>query len=905
VNEIPRFPRLVPAASPTPGAAPPIAPNVRLGAYMGAARLIGAAGKALREYQDRRATEEEDATRAELEANPELINELLEAAPDDPEAQQRIVNQAVASGLLRHSDSPYFQDHLLEAKARGAANKALLDARSRLTAGEHLPREDENGVEQPGLSADEILDQELAKYRKDPTLTSRLGAASFQRILSAGRPVLQEQARSSLDARNVENLVQTVGDELSTLVRSTQFAQDQEVEALAAKVEERANSLREAGISNFREVAAGAILRGVTLLADRDPDRALLHLNTVVGDLRVGGQSLEDNPRTASMLATARERVRKAAEEDKRLGEFDRARAEREQLRSTESEVARYVRELKATDLSGTEIRRKARSHLEVWVTGKLGDPEFAENSEILRREGLKLVDAIMSEDSSDPQLVDEITGEISLATSADDLAQIEGAVRAQAGLDLFGRDLEGLMDRVARKRTAMLTGYASDPTYSRGYSELREVGPPSGLPEEIEVGLGRQMTQIDRDWADEVAALVGASASGQVNPSELSAITRKYQDQKIEIRDRAQLELAKTLDRVEEAVNGNASAAEIRARFGGKVSRAVLQDKAAEAQSRRVYLSNLAHDPVVRAELVGLLGLAADTVDPDGFDPFEQARVQGALQAEFENLLREEVTVPGTDIVEGRPVAQALARRFVREHSDVFRKQQAETDQATVVTGEAVGRGLAFYVDERLEGEERVRASLRAPRLMQDADRAAALVGGGDPITAANHPFLAELAEAASPEAAPSISSSQEDLYASGFSRRGPRSSVEYVTGSWMAQQAKAGGKELGGLYVAGMSPVGIPFDVVAAGKAEVDLTEFGLDKRTIKVPVDKIPPFSTPLFMSVKEFEKAWTGRKDELDKLLRSWGITKPEVQQVWRDTQIKLIERLERAMLRNGK
>jgi hypothetical protein len=893
----PRFPRLVPAAGVQASAA--ISAPVVGSSFAPISQELGGIEAALIQRGRIEGARQFEKERGQVAANPELVQELLDAAPDDPDARARILGRAVSRGLISRAENPYFSIALRTAEGRAAGQRALLAVQQRLGQGEHLPRVDPaTGAFLPGTDALAIYGEEVARYRGGVFLQSTLGSAAFANELERLGPGLMAEAQASIDAAELRQLQRNVGDELTNLALRTRGAPAEEVLVIGAAVQQRADDLWRAGVENWREVTAQGLLRGVDLLAQDDPDRALLSLNTVISDFKVGQQTLDEYPGTAILLATKREKLRQEADYQQREQLRDQAVARQEQQRAQEEYLLGSARALREEGLPASEARRQLRSELEARVEYEAQSDDVRPNAEHLRRDGLLFIDAILdNEHRSDPAVLEETRQAITLARTEAELVDLEDSVRALAGAGLQGPELESTMSLVRARIQEVREGFTNSSIYRQASDRLNRIGAPAGLPTGEGLALEEEL-RTDRAAFNAALRESGAWSNGQLDVEATEKLAARFEARMVEKAQAGAVRLETAKKEALTALLDNASAAQMRREFQGRFDEDELRQWTLSAEKRQQDIDGTLLSPRVQATTQDVRAAMEEQLKLAGVGP--AGRASALLELDVE--LRERAL----ERLRGKPVDPTnVERTLIQTGTELARERLKDLGGSDI---EAQGQFLGL--SEGLEGDAVRQAEIREADFRIDVTRGLAIADGApNTLTTQGNERLAARAAVSDPSLFASI---QAAPYASGLlARRLPLSNARARLRQRLATDLGEDRSKAGGQYVAVMGPVGIPIEEVVAGKAKILANRFvdgqpvGLEEVEVSLPVKDIPPFSTPFFDSEASFRRFWNTRGDDLDRLLLAWGITTPAAQQVWRDTQLALARRQEAAAARNGR
>lgn len=936
VEEIPRFPRLMPAAGPVQGFAGGAQPSATLGALTQSVLRYGErARNLLFDLEGQRQQKLLATTRAEMAASPELVDQLLDEVPEDEDSQREALQMAERRGLISDADNPFTTIALLEAESRRAGERAMLATTTRLRSGEHLPHEDENGNPVPGTPFGQIVDEELAKYRENPALKSELGALAFEQVVSSQRPGLEHQAQAGIDNANRERFVSTIQDELSGLVRRASDADDAELQAVMFEMEARADEMRRGNVPDYELAATDALLRGVSSLADVDPTRALELLNVTLPDLKVGGRTLDENPRTEEQLINARHRLRAQSDYDEELDNRQQTRREKEQLRSVEDFLSAHTRELREGSGAGpAEIRRRGQSALQAFITTGPQAGEFAENAELLRREGLKTLDALLAESAtSNPGVVQEMQTQVALARTPEELTELESEARSLAGTDLVGSHLDQILNVIGDRRASLgIGGVSSNPSYTRALGALADQQAPKGMTLHRRTALERVLREIDTEFSAEVDRATRA-AGGRPNEAEIERLGREAAARKRELTELAEADVGTALSDARQSIYDGMGPSAVRDKYADKLDQEVINDLAGEAEKREGYILDLEQDDAVRAQARGLMAATLNQLDEN--DPLSIVEVETQLNREIGSVIRESLKGRPFTLNEARGIASAAVQDFALKRAAELRaSQRAEAARAAEPGAEAAadaqGPATLFVggEEESAETDPTVRAAAQrqAERLAADFTSATEILGGGRRATMANSPELARLVPTA-PHGG--FLNAQDQAFVDDPNMgTAPSLAVNWLEGE-VAREIRGGAKNGSQLYVAAMSPVGIPIAQLVEGKATIKAGSYRVtlppsllrltftremvnrqelrlrEPIEIKLKPEDVPPFTTRMFDSVAELKKFWDTQGEDLDRLFKVWGIDTPTAEQLWGDTQSRLIERFRAAEFRTSK
>jgi len=913
VEDLDGLPRLVPTASPTSGfqGTARIAPTTVDVTFV--ERLGDRARRYFLQLDARTQGERLEKARADVADSNELVDELLDSLPEDEEVRREALRRAEAQGLISRSDDPFFRLALAEAEGRRAAERAIGAARRRMIAGEHLPKPDQLGNLTGGQDVSAILDEELGRYDKSPALRTQIGAAAFNRELAFARPALLRYAGDQRAQVELSHLQGIVTDEISSRVRLAQDVEPDELGAVLGEIEGLANDLRDAGDPEFRMTATEAVLRGADLIAEDDPERALELVNTALAGVRIAGQSLDENPRTAEMLANARHRFRRAADEDATLAIRERERREKEHLRVAEDFLSKLIREQVGGGASASETRRRARTAYENFLTQGSKAVELAPDAELLRREGLRLIDALTAETAAtNPFVAEEMVTRIALATTPGELTGIEDEIRHLAGSELTGKALDSLLRTAEDRRQVLgLGGLSSNPTYGRAVSALSSVDVPAGAPLATRIQLGGQLRAIDAEFN---AAADRLARAGQVDEAELDRLGREYAERKRQLVQQEEVRIDAQRAQMFEDIRGGATPDQVRDRYLGGLSTDEIQDGVARAEQRQTFVRDLVNDELVRSPLSRLADLVAEEV---GGRFVDSETLILELEAEYQAHLAKTLQGQDLDFTAARGALLTEGRAWVQER---LQRAGAMQDAGATSLRDTFGPG---------SGESTEEAQGRVQAANADLDVAAALAAGGDPRTTRTHPLLQRLVPA---PAAEHFGGWQQSAYRRGLlanvfdlPRTRPaaaRASLEYEA----VRSARQLGADAGRAYVAAVAPVGIPVDAVLAGEATVKAGRRLIENvpgpgerrsmvarrawgrlaepLTVRFATADVPPYSTPLFGKPGAVERFVNGRPDDFDALMALWGIEDAEEQKAWVRVQTELARRQERAEARSA-
>lgn len=873
------------------------------------------------ELEDKRANALLDASRADLADAGELVEELL-AHVGDEKGREAALARAQQRGLIPASLSPTFRLALAEAEARQAASRAARGATDRILRGEHLPTPDGNGNLTGGIDPARIYDEELGRFQKSPALLTRIGTAAFNREVAMSRPAILQAAGDQRAQVELEHLRGIVRDEMAAKVRLLHDVAPEELPGMLKGIEEMAGELHRLGVVDARKEVVEAIGRGLTLIGTTDPEQALLILNTAVADLQIGGETLEENPRTAEMLSLQRHKWRRAAIEQGELESLEREKRLTTNLRLAEQLTGAVVRREREAGTPLTEARRIARDE---WEQAMLQNyPRSADLQEDpglfeeVRLHGLQLIDKLTAErGASDPFLLDATRRRMALATSRDEYLAIREDVIASDALS--GLDLQKVLTEVDDKlNSSGLNALESSPTFGRAWSTLLAQQAPDGLPTEVAFGIEDELDALRSDFVEQAQGLV--NSAGRFDAGKLYALQETFKERLQKVtRERAVALEAATVETTE-AVRNNATADEVRRIAAGRLGPAREMALVEEADNRQRALNDLLNEPIVRGqveEVIDQIRAMSDTVQIPGapsFDPdsLDRAVLETELRSEYAAMLRSELAGKNVDLITGRDVLSQKGRQWVNERLKLARErfqggvgQQADRpgqpDPRALFQPPAAGAGEAAEETAAVEAE----AAQRQAFNRRDAEQAAtALSAKPSSVFRGNR----DAQEALLPGVDLSIFRSWTAVINSspwqkhsGQTYTMARDSLEYEA----IRESNSSGVDLGKAYIAAVGPLGIHIDAVLEGKTTIApgaryvmylthgraMYDVGVLKEAREVKLDPklIPPFTTPMFRSKAEMKRRW----NDLDPLFEAWGFT-PADEVLWAQTQEQLLD-----------
>lgn len=919
---IPRVPRLVPAAQ---GASGFVGAQAPPGATRYDLRFVDALGDRARRFffdlEERRADALLEKSRADLADSGQLVEELLEAVGDE-DGRAQALKRAQERGLIPASLSPTFKLALAEAEGRRAAQRAAQSASARILRGEHLPTPDGNGNLTGGLDVARIYDEELGRYEKSPALGTKIGAAAFNSEVAMSRPALLQAAgdqRAEVEIRHLRGIIE---DEIAGKVRLLHDIPAEELPGRLQSIEETANQLHRLGVEDVRGTITTAIARGLTLIGTTDPDQALLVLNTAVGDIRIAGETLDENPRTSEMLSLQRHKWRRASDEHEGLEGRERERRVRENTRLADDLIGTVVRREREAGTPVSEARRIARAEWEeTLLTRYPRSADLQENPglfEEIRLHGLQLIDALTAERiATDPTVHDALVRKLALATSQEELSTVRAeAIESEA---LSGLDLQRFLGEVdSRLQGQGLGALESNPTFGRAWSELARVPIPDGLPASSTYQVEDELDDLRAAFLSEAQALV--DVSGRFDAAKLQQLGQDYRARMQTLVRERSVALEEAQREATEAIQNNATADEVRRIAAGRISfsQEVALVEAAEDRQRR--LMDLLDEPMVRGqveEVVAALEADAGAGAIPGMrgvgttSPFEDAALRQELRSQYLAMLRTELAGKNVDLISGRSVLSEKGRQWTIDTLKRMRDLRASEDEAAAEGKPQLPMGQRELVEQATgQGGEADDAEVMARRaaLFEDANTAAerlaaqpttALTGNPQALTSLAPQIDHRVFQTWHSVAGTRGSWTRDPVERSFSSARG---SLEYEA----IRASRRNGSDLGATYIAAVSPLGIPLDDILAGKTTVQpgaryvlsrvgeraFEDVGVLGEAVEVKLDAtlIPPFTTPIFSSKQELKTRWK----DLDPLFQAWGISSPEDEALWAKTQEGLIE-----------
>ena len=812
-----------------------------------------------------------------------LVNETV-AGEDPTEARERVaraMRRAQAAGIIKTADDPFFRTELLVVSGERLALGVRERVKVRLSKGENLDRVDENGDTVPGVSFETIWNEEAAKAGGATVMNSGLAARAFGESLKQSRAALEEAAAQSSSDHEVAELARFRQDQITSSAAAAATGSVEEQDALFVTLQTHIDEIYASNIPDARDRTLDAILDAADYVALDDPDRARQMLTMAGGKIMVVGRPMEKDPVLSVQLAEARleltdkERRNSAAAS----GVIDDRR--RTRTRELEEQIGRTVEDhlssgnytpLQARDLALRELR------------ASLADDE---DRGALLQPLTNHLDALVSDRTSNPRLVEEIQSSIDLADNPEDLELADALIDAQSGEGLFGTSVSDLK-KALRDRRDILNGasLATDNTYAAGKTALARLSAPDTLPTEARTALEEQLTQLRREYTNEAFAL--ASTNGGRPPFKLmSEAALAYEKRAKDLVIAAESGVSDAFAEAHRAAERGDRRGVLA--FSDRLGAEAISRLHASASDVALTKQRIAADDEIRQMERELGTHVALTVQDQLGDNATTALISdmnGRLRSAVKDAI--EAAPPGTDIVDLRELAVNAAKTF-----DAAEREARKDEVAKAVIDRA---------KEDATPTDLAEARDRAERYI--ADRAFAQTATAEtapvPFTLDSHPGLQG---PNSRLAAKQINEAQSSAYYRGFwSVNRTTEEARAAVLPYVRAATRGNTENPGTVAIAALAPLGITVDEVLGksillppltGEIAKNARYGTNDPIIVKIDPTEIPVWSTTFFGSEKELNAF---EKDERSaRFFKALGIA-PEQEDDWVVQQYKNIRRL---------
>lgn len=854
--------------------------------------------RVLQQYALQKGQEQKDQRRATAQAQVQqagsIVDDLVAGVVqgDDPtlsrEQVARAMRRAQAAGLIKTADDPFFRTEMLVVLGERLAGGVHERVKARIQSGDTLDRELPNGDVKPGLSFDDIWNEEVAKTRSASVLDSTLASRTYAGELERVRPSLSDAAAQMASDHEVRILTETRQKQITDSAAAAAAGGVEEQDAQLERVQLKVDELYASNIPDAREKALRAVLDAAEYVSLTDPGRAREILTEIGERVTVLGRPMEQDPVIAVQLHEARleltERERRDSVAAAQEVEARRARTRQ----GLEEQVGRSLEEMIS---AGTYTPLQARDVVLRQMRESLAGNE---DRGFLMEPMTKYLDALVADRVSDPFVLDTVLSQIDLADTPDALTLAETLIEERTGDGLYGPSL-AQAKQALRDRRDILAGaaIASDNTYNSNRAALAQFEAPDSLPEALRGELDAQLDDYRRRFVNEVMPLVEAN-NGRVPFKEVTDLGQKYQ---ATMRELVASYNSRTTDVMATAL-ADAEAGmrprDLRAKYAGKIGEAQLArfaDRSTEVRSQRF---DLLTDPELRRVQSQLSSVLAVNLS----DLTETAQVTAfdELNGRFESMLQStlDAAPAGTDMADLRKRLRDAAKAFAAE-------------ERTKIT-DPVASAVRTAAEEGADPEELRQAEERALKVQADIQYAAQLTAPRSSFTplAANHPTLQTYA---SPQFVQTVTKWHEARYSPGlFTFKQTEATARNRVAMTLAYRMDAKDPEIGKQAIAGFAPLGLTVDDVLTGSLTLPskdefsaLTRFKdvpgwMDKhlgKSIKIDPQDIPAWSTSFFRSSEELRKF--ENHPDAAKFFKRLGITDDVMQDRWIRQQTLLLDR----------